>query len=231
MNNLVLVRHGQSQWNQERRFTGFYDADLTQKGKSEAEYAGKLIKKLNIEFHAYFTSELKRAINTLKIILNILDESNIKINKAWELNERHYGGLTGLNKDETIKKYGAKQVQIWRRSFDISPPSMESDHPYKNKINSNILGESLKDTFERVVPYYDKKIKPLISSKKNVLISFHGNSCRALLMQILNISKKKITELELPTGNPLLIRFENNLKVRDYKYLDPKRSKKIISNI
>jgi len=231
MNNLVLVRHGQSQWNQESRFTGFYDADLTQKGQSEAEYAGKLIKKLDIEFNAFFTSELKRAINTLKIILNILNKSNIEINKAWELNERHYGGLTGLNKDETIKKYGAKQVQIWRRSFDISPPPMESDHPYKNEINSNILGESLKDTFERVVPYYDKKIKPLILSKKNVLVSFHGNSCRALLMQILNISKKKIIELELPTGNPLLIRFKNDLKVHDYKYLDSKRSKKIISNI
>ena len=231
MNNLVLVRHGQSQWNQESRFTGFYDADLTQKGQSEAEYAGKLIKKLDIEFNAFFTSELKRAINTLKIILNILNKSNIEINKAWELNERHYGGPTGLNKQATIKKYGAKQVQIWRRSFDISPPPMESDHPYKNEINSNILGESLKDTFERVVPYYDKKIKPLILSKKNVLVSFHGNSCRALLMQILNISKKKIIELELPTGNPLLIRFKNDLKVHDYKYLDSKRSKKIISNI
>jgi len=230
MNNLILVRHGQSQWNLERRFTGFYDIDLTQQGKNEAEYAGQLIKKLNIEFDTYFTSELKRAANTLNIILNILNKKNIEINKAWELNERHYGGLTGLNKDETIKKYGAKQVQIWRRSFDISPPPIESEHPYKNKINSTILCESLKDTFERVIPYYKKKIKPLISSKKNVLIVFHGNSCRALLMEIFNISKKKIVDLELPTGNPLLIKFSDNLKVKDYKYLDTKRAKKIIFN-
>jgi len=230
MNNLILVRHGQSQWNLERRFTGFYDIDLTQQGKNEAEYAGQLIKKLNIEFDTYFTSELKRAANTLNIILNILNKKNIEINKAWELNERHYGGLTGLNKDETIKKYGAKQVQIWRRSFDISPPPIESEHPYKNKINSTILCESLKDTFERVIPYYKKKIKPLISSKKNVLIVFHGNSCRALLMEIFNISKKKIVDLELPTGNPLLIKFSDNLKIEDYKYLDTKRAKKIIFN-
>ena len=230
MNNLVLVRHGQSQWNLERRFTGFYDIDLTQQGKNEAEYAGQLIKKLNIEFDTYFTSELKRAANTLNIILNILNKKNIEINQAWELNERHYGGLTGLNKDETIKKYGAKQVQIWRRSFDISPPPIESEHPYKNEINSTILCESLKDTFERVIPYYKKKIEPLISSKKNVLIVFHGNSCRALLMEIFNISKKKIVDLELPTGNPLLIKFSDNLKVKDYKYLDTKRAKKIIFN-
>ena len=231
MNNLVLVRHGQSQWNLERRFTGFYDIDLTQQGKNEAEYAGQLIKKLNIEFDTYFTSELKRAVNTLNIILNILNKKNIEINKAWELNERHYGGLTGLNKDETIKKYGAKQVHIWRRSFDISPPPIESEHPYKNKINSTILCESLKDTFERVIPYYKKKIEPLISSKKNVLIVFHGNSCRALLMKIFSISKRKIVDFEFPTGNPLLIKFSDNLKVEDYKYLDTKRAKKIIFNV
>ena len=148
MNNLILVRHGQSKFNLERRFTGFYDVDLTLKGETEAKYAGELIKKLDIKFDAYFTSELKRASNTLNIILKVLNISNAQINKAWELNERHYGGLTGLNKDETIKKYGAEQVKIWRRSFDIPPPKMESDHPFKKKINSEILGESLKDTFE-----------------------------------------------------------------------------------
>ena len=158
MNNLILVRHGQSLWNKERRFTGWADIDLTEKiGKSEARQAGQLIKGLSIEFDAYFTSQLKRAINSLNIIMEVLNKPNIKINKAWELNERHYGGLTGLNKDETIKKYGAKQVNIWRRSFDISPPPIESEHPYKNKINSTILCESLKDTFERVIPYYKKK--------------------------------------------------------------------------
>jgi len=231
MNNLILVRHGQSKFNLERRFTGFYDIGLTSKGESEAKYAGELIKKLNIKFDAYFTSELIRASNTLDIILKVLNISNAEINKAWELNERHYGGLTGLNKDETIKKYGEEQVKIWRRSFDIPPPKMESDHPFRKKIKSEIMGESLKNTFERVVPYFDKKIKPLILSNKNILIVFHGNSCRALLMKILNISKKKIIDFEIPTGNPLLIKFENNSEVKDFKYLDQKREKKILFNI
>ena len=231
MNNLILVRHGQSLWNKERRFTGFVDIELTENGKFEAEYAGKLIKELNIEFDAYFTSQLTRAVDSLSIILKILDKSNVTINKAWELNERHYGGLTGLNKDDTIKKYGAKQVQIWRRSFDTRPPPMDKQHPYKNKIKSNISSESLKDTIKRVTPYYEKKIKPLIYSKKNILIVFHGNSCRALLMEIFNISKQKIIEFEIPTGNPLLIKFGDNLKVQDYKYLDSKRAKKIFFNI
>ena len=231
MNNLILVRHGQSKFNLERRFTGFYDVDLTSRGESEAKYAGELIKKLNINFDAYFTSKLVRASNSLNIILKILNISNPHIYKAWELNERHYGGLTGLDKDQTIKKYGIQQVKIWRRSFDTPPPKMESDHPLKNKIKSKIIGESLKDTFNRVVPYFKEKIKPLILSNKNILIVFHGNSCRALLMEILNISKEKIVEFEIPTGNPLLIKFEKNLKVIDCKYLDDKRSRKILFNV
>jgi len=237
MNNLILVRHGQSQWNLERRFTGFYDIDLTKKGRSEAKYAGQLIKELNINFDSYFTSQLKRAINSLNIILTVLNKTNVKINKAWELNERNYGGLTGLNKDEIIKKHGIKQVQIWRRSFDIPPPPMDSQHPYKDKIfskiptNKMLKGESLKDTFERVVPYYEKEIAPLISSQKNILIVFHGNSCRALLKKIFNISKEEIIKFEIPTGNPLVIRFEDNLKVYDYKYLDTRRTKKILFNV
>ena len=231
MNNLILVRHGQSLWNREKRFTGFVDIELTEDGKSEAEHAGRLIKELNIEFEAYFTSVLKRAINSLNIILEILNKPNVKINTAWELNERHYGELTGLNKDDTVIKYGNKQVQIWRRSFDTRPPPMGKQHPYRNKINSNILSESLEDTIKRVIPYYEKKINPLISAKKNILIVFHGNSCRALLMKILNISKEKIVEFEIPTGNPLLLKFGDNLKVQDYKYLDTKRSRKILFNV
>ena len=231
MNNLILVRHGQSLWNREKRFTGFVDIELTEDGKSEAEHAGRLIKELNIEFDAYFTSVLKRAINSLNIILEILNKPNVKINKAWELNERHYGELTGLNKDDTVIKYGNKQVQIWRRSFDTRPPPMGKQHPYRNKINSNILSESLEDTIKRVIPYYEKKINPLIFAKKNILIVFHGNSCRALLMKILNISKEKIVEFEIPTGNPLLVKFGDNLEIQDYKYLDTKRAKKILFNI
>ena len=232
MNNLILVRHGQSKYNLQRRFTGFYDVELTEQGEAEAKYSGQLIKKLNIEFDSYFTSQLKRAANSLNIILRVLNKPNVEISKAWELNERHYGGLTGLNKDETMKKYGIQQVQTWRRSFDIRPPLMDNNHPYKNKIDShNIFSESLKDTFERVIPYYNKNIKPLLLSRKNILIVFHGNSCRALLMKIFNISKEKIVEFEIPTGNPLLIRLEKNLQVKSYEYLDKKRAKKILFNI
>ena len=229
MNNLILVRHGQSQWNKERRFTGWMDIGLTNQGKSEAKHAGELIKKLDINFQVCFTSNLIRAINSLEIILESLNNKGIEIIKTNSLNERHYGGLTGLNKDETIKKYGEKQVKIWRRSFDIPPPKMESNHPYKDKIKSNISSESLKNTFERVVPYYEKNIAPLLT-KKNIIIVFHGNSCRALLMKIFNISIKKITEFEIPTGNPIIIRFDNDLKIKDFEYLDKKRAKEIIFN-
>ena len=231
MSHLILVRHGQSEWNLQKRFTGWVDVDLTANGKLEACKAGELIKDLNIEITYFYSSYQKRALNTLKLILNTIRVKNEKIIKAWELNERHYGGLTGLNKDETIKKYGDKQVKIWRRSFNTPPPKMEVDHPYKNKINSSISSESLKDTFDRVVPFFNKKIKPIIKNNKNVLIVFHGNSCRALLMDILNISKEKINELEIPTANPLNIRFNKNLDVQDYKYLDKKREKKILFNV
>ncbi len=240
MNNLILVRHGQSLWNKEKRFAGWADIDLTKQGKEEAEYAGKLIKKLNIKFDSFFTSLQKRASNTLSIILDILNEPNASINKAWQLNERHYGGLTGLNKDEMIKKHGAEQVQIWRRSFDIPPPPMELSsphHPSKNRTFAEIptdkipIGESLKDTFERVVPYYESKIKPLIFLKRNILVSAHGNSLRALCKKILNILKKNIIKFEIPTGNPMLVTFSDNFEVKEYKYLDLKRSKKILFNV
>jgi 2,3-bisphosphoglycerate-dependent phosphoglycerate mutase len=231
MNNLVLVRHGQSLWNKERRFTGWANIELTENGKLEAKKAGELINELNIEFHACFTSKLNRAINSLEIILGILGNKNLNISKTESLNERHYGSLTSLNKDEMIKKYGKKQVNIWRRSFDVSPPPMEKEHPYKNKINSDVLSESLNDTFNRVVPYFDKVVKPLIHSKKNILMVFHGNSIRALLMKIFNISKEKITEFEIPTGNPLLIEFNEKMDVNKYKYLDKKRARKILFNV
>ena len=240
MNNLILVRHGQSLWNKTRTFTGWADIDLTEQGKFEAEYSGQLIKKLNIEFDSYFTSVQIRAINTLSIILNILKKSEAKFKKAWQLNERHYGELTGLNKDQMIKKHGEKQVHVWRRSFDIPPPPMKTSNPYhptKNKNYANIpldsipASESLKNTFDRVVPYYEKEIEPLVSLKKNVLVSAHGNSLRALCKKIFNISNKKIIDLEIPTGNPLLISFEDNLKMKEYKYLDNKRAKKILFNV
>jgi len=240
MNNLLLLRHSQSLWNKQHRFTGWADIELTEQGKSEAKYAGQLIKKLNIEFDVYFTSVQIRAINTLEIILDILNKKNSEIKKAWELNERHYGALTGLNKDEMMKKHGKKQVHIWRRSFDVPPPPMEKtnlNHPSKNKAYINIPSskipstESLKNTFERVMPYYKKNIKPLLVSNKNIFISAHGNSLRALCKKLLNISNKKIIDFEIPTGNPLLISFGENLEVKKYKYLDAKRARKILFNI
>ena len=237
MSKLILVRHGQSLWNKERRFTGWADIELTEQGQEEAEYAGKLIKELNLEFDACFTSVQKRAVDTLSIILNILNKSNTEVKKAWELNERHYGALTGLNKNEMITKHGHEQVHVWRRSFDIPPPKMDTSNPYhptKNKIYKNIPkkkipeSESLKDTFNRVIPYYNNKIEPLISLKKNVLISAHGNSLRALCKKILNISNEKIVNFEIPTGNPLLIKFDNNKKVKEALYLDKKRANELI---
>ena len=240
MNNLILIRHGQSVWNLEKRFTGWADVDLTDQGKYEAKYAGQLIKKLNIELDAYITSVQKRAINTLEIILDILNKKNSEFKKAWELNERHYGALTGLNKNEMMKKLGTQQIHIFRRSWNVPPPSMSKthpEHPSKNKTYTNIPadkipdGESLKNTFDRVMPYYEKNIKPLLSSNKNILISAHGNSLRALCKKLLSISNKKITDFEIPTGNPLLITFGKNLEVVKYKYLDAKRAKNILFNV
>ena len=157
----------------------------------------------------------------------------MEISKAWELNERHYGVLTGLNKDEIIKKHGIKQVQIWRRSFDVPPPPMNSQHSYQNTYKSVPKdkipkSESLKDTFERVVPYYKKEVEPLIFLKKNILIVAHGNSLRALCKRLFDVSKDNIINFEIPTGNPLLIRFKDNFKVNDFKYLDSNRAKKIL---
>ena len=240
MNNLILVRHGQSLWNLQKRFTGWANIDLTEKGKSEAKYAGKLIKDLNIEFDAHFTSLQKRAINTIEIILDILgaDKSNLK--KSWKLNERHYGDLTGLNKNDMMKKHGDKQIHIWRRSFNIAPPPIEKTNPnffkieqeYKPILNDKIPNvESLEDTFERVVPYYEKNIEPLLFAGKNVLIAAHGNSLRSLCKKLFNISIDKIVDFEIPTGNPLLIKFKNKLIIEKFKYLDNERSIKILFNI
>ena len=238
MNNLILVRHGQSLWNKERKFTGFADIDLTEKGKSEASTAGYLIKNLNINIDVSYTSFLKRAIKTLT---TILQENSLvlKFNTAWELNERHYGSLTGLNKDETKKKIGEVQFKKYRRSWDIPPPAMSEDdknHSLFSPLNASIpvgmtpFTESLKDTYERVIPYYEKEIQKHIKENKNVLISAHGNSLRALCKHLFKISDQKINELEIPTGNPLIIEFDNNLKIQKNYYLDEARAKNIIFN-
>ena len=218
MSKLILTRHGQSVWNAENRFTGWVDVDLSDKGKDEAKKSGDLLNKLNIKIDICYTSYLKRAIETLTIILKVINLS-MKFNTAWELNERHYGSLTGLNKEETKNKIGEEQFKKYRRSWDIAPPPIEEKNEYQNlfsPLNVNIpLGmtpftESLKNTYDRVVPFYENEIMKNLVEDKNVLISAHGNSLRALCKYLFNISDTKINELEIPTGNPLIIEFGNN---------------------
>jgi len=235
MSHLFLVRHGQSVWNLENRFTGWVDVDLAPKGKLEACKAGELIKYEKIKIDYYFTSYQKRAINTLKLILNTMGIKDAEIIKGWQLNERHYGSLTGLNKDEMKKKLGEKKVHEFRRSWDISPEPLNKNNPY-HPLNIDIYKdipkdmipdtESLKDTYERVVPYYKKNILPLIN--KNIIIAAHGNSVRALCKYLFKIDNEKISKLEIPTGNPLLIKFDNNKKVEEASYLDQKRANDLI---
>ena len=237
MINLILVRHGQSQWNLENRFTGWYDAELTNNGLEEARNAGLLIKNLGIKFNYGFTSYQTRAIKTFETILKTSGIKILSITKAWQLNERHYGSLQGLNKDETAKKHGEKQVMIWRRSYDTPPPPQNRDdpeHPINSKLYSDIDpklvpdSESLKDTYNRTVPYYNKNIEPLLKKSENVLISAHGNSLRALCKNIFEISDDMIVKLEIPTGNPIHIQFEKGLQLKNYKYLDKARAREFI---
>jgi|TARA_B110000967_G_C18715194_1_gene474806 2,3-bisphosphoglycerate-dependent phosphoglycerate mutase len=238
MSKLILTRHGQSIWNAENRFTGWVDVDLSEKGVLEAQKSGQLIKKLNIDIDVSYTSFLKRAIKTLTTILK---ENNLelKFNTSWEINERHYGSLTGLNKEETKNKIGEDQFKKYRRSWDIAPPPMSEDDENRSlfsPLNASIpfgmipFTESLKNTYDRVIPYYEKEIGKKIQDSKNVLISAHGNSLRALCKYLFKISDEKINELEIPTGNPLIIEFDNNLVVKKYYYLDENRAKTIIFN-
>ena len=236
MSKLILTRHGQSVWNAENRFTGWVDVDLSKKGIEEAEKSGELIKELNIKIDISYTSFLKRAIKTLTTILQ-KNKLDLKFNTAWQLNERHYGSLTGLNKDETKKKIGEEQFKKYRRSWDIPPPPMSENSKYLSNfspLNGSIpigmtpFTESLRNTYERVVPFYEKEIKKNLSDSKNILVSAHGNSLRALCKFLFNISDEKINELEIPTGNPLVIEFEKNLKIEKYFYLDKTRAKNII---
>ena len=238
MSKLILTRHGQSIWNADNKFTGWVDVDLSDKGREEAKKSGELLNKLNIKIDISYTSYLKRAIETLTIILKSIGLS-MKFNTAWELNERHYGSLTGLNKEETKKKIGEEQFKRYRRSWDIAPPPMAEDSKYLENfspLNGGIpqnkipLTESLKSTYERVIPYYDIEINKNLKNGKNILISAHGNSLRALCKYLYKISDIKINELEIPTGNPLIIEFDNQLKIRKYYYLDDTRAKNIIFN-
>ena len=219
---LVLIRHGESQWNLENRFTGWKDVDLSPKGMEEAKAAGKALKEIGLVFDIAYTSYLKRAIKTLNFVLEEMDELYIPVNKSWRLNERHYGALQGLNKAETAKKYGDEQVHIWRRSFDIAPPSIDetseyypkSDRRYADLADKDIpLGESLKDTIARVLPYWHSDISKSLEEGKNVIVAAHGNSLRALIKYLLNISDEEILNLNLTTGKPLVFEIDKDLKV------------------
>ena len=239
MSKLFLVRHGQSEWNSQNRFTGWVDVNLSDQGRAEAKKSGEMLNALNINIDFFYTSFLKRAINTLEIILSEINKKNENYIKAWELNERHYGSLTGLDKDEMKKKLGEELFKKYRRSWDIAPPPQEDNSeneklysPLNKNINKTLIPktESLKDTYKRVIPYFNKEIKHHLESNKNVLIAAHGNSLRALCKMLLKISDEKINELEIPTGNPLIINFEKDLTIQSIKYLDNSREKKIISN-
>jgi 2,3-bisphosphoglycerate-dependent phosphoglycerate mutase len=238
MGKLILTRHGQSIWNAENKFTGWVDVGLSEQGILEAKNSGKLIKNLNINIDITYTSFLKRAIKTLTVIL---EENNLKLelNTSWELNERHYGSLTGLNKEEIKKQIGEEQFKKYRRSWDVSPPPMSKNDKNQSlfsPLNTSIpqglipLTESLKDTYNRVIPFFESKIKPDLQKNKNIIITAHGNSLRALCKKLFNISDQKINELEIPTGNPLIIEFDQNLSVKDVQYLDKSREKSIITN-
>ena len=234
MSYLVLVRHGQSVWNLEKKFTGWVDVDLTENGKSEAKKAGELINKNNLKIDLYFSSVQLRAKNTLKIIQRELKDNKVP-SEAWELNERHYGALTGLNKDEMKVKLGENKVHQFRRSWDLRPDPLDKQNPYhpsnleiyknipEDKIPST---ESLKDTYERVIDFYKKKIE--IINDKNILISAHGNSIRALCKYLFNLDNNVISKLEIPTGNPLLIEVNGDKKILSAKYLDYDRAKDLL---
>ena len=235
MNYLILVRHGQSKWNLEKRFTGWVDVDLTENGKLEAEKAGSLIKEKNISIDIYYSSLQLRAKNTLKIIQKILRDKKDFI-KAWQINERHYGALTGLNKEEMSQKIGKDKVYQFRRSWEMKPDPLSKESPYhpsKIETYNNIPKgkipdtESLKDTYERVIKFYDEEIKRHLRNK-NILISAHGNSLRALCKYLFKLDENQIAKLEIPTGNPLLIEINENLKIQVCKYLDKERAKDLV---
>jgi 2,3-bisphosphoglycerate-dependent phosphoglycerate mutase len=225
MPTLVLLRHGQSQWNLENRFTGWWDVGLTERGTAEAHAAGMLLRDKGFDFDLCFTSLQSRAIRTLDLVLEAMDRSWLPVIKDWHLNERHYGGLTGLNKADMIAKVGAEQVQIWRRSFDVPPPPLDEDSPFRVRGDRRYAGidiphsESLKDTIARVLPYYEEAIVPRLREGKRVIISAHGNSLRALEKHLSNIADAEIVALEIPTGQPIVYELGDDLSVKDRYYL------------
>jgi 2,3-bisphosphoglycerate-dependent phosphoglycerate mutase len=225
MPTLVLLRHGQSQWNLENRFTGWWDVDLSAAGVEEARAAGRVLKESGFDFDCCFTSVLTRAIRTLHLVLHEMDRLWLPVTKDWRLNERHYGGLTGLNKQEMIEQVGAEQVKIWRRSYDIPPPPLPEDSPYDVSGDRRYAGvdvprtESLKNTIARAVPYYEAEIAPALAERKRVLVSAHGNSLRGIIKYLSNISDEEIVGLEIPTGKPIVYELADDLSVERRYYV------------
>ena len=226
MPRLVLIRHGQSAWNLENRFTGWWDVDLTDKGVAEARAAGELLAARGLDFDLTFTSLQTRAIKTLNLALEAMGRLWLPVEKDWRLNERHYGGLTGLDKAETAAKHGDEQVHIWRRSFDVPPPPLEPGSAYDLSQDRRYAGiaipqaESLKDTIARVLPYWEQRIAPALKDGQRVLISAHGNSLRALVKHLSGISDDDITSLEIPTGQPIVYDLDSDLNATDRYYLN-----------
>ena len=228
MYKIILIRHGESVWNKENRFTGWVDVELTEKGEAEAKNAGEKLKNLGYKFDIAFTSFLKRANKTLNIILDVMGETGIEIRKTWRLNERHYGALQGLNKSETAAKYGEDQVLVWRRGYDVPIPPLSKDsemYPGKDPLYADLkeseipLSENLKMVVERVVPYWESNIVPAIRANKSVIVAASGNSLRALLKHIENMSDADIVEFNFPTGIPLLCELDSDLKLVKRSFL------------
>ena len=225
MPQLVLIRHGQSQWNLENRFTGWWDVDVTEKGAEEARAAGRLMRDKGLDFDIAFTSLQTRAIKTLNLALEEMTRLWLPVEKDWRLNERHYGGLTGLDKAQTAAKHGDEQVHIWRRSFDIPPPPMEAGSEFDLSSDRRYAGiaipntESLKDTIDRVLPYWESRIAPELKAGKRVIISAHGNSLRALVKHLSGIADDEITSLEIPTGQPIVYELDDQLAEVERYYL------------
>jgi len=236
MPTLAMIRHGQSEWNLANRFTGWTDVNLTEQGISEARKSGQLIAAGGYEFSRAYTSVLKRAIRTLWFALEEMDRVWLPQTTAWQLNERHYGALQGLNKAETAEKHSAEQVHIWRRSYDIPPPALAGDDERHPRHDPRYAGvdpallpgtESLKTTLERVLPYWEAEIAPRVKAGEDVIIAAHGNSIRALAKHLLAIGDDEITGLEIPTGNPLVLDLDDSFAVREVKYLDQDRAAEI----
>lgn len=241
MKKVVLIRHGQSTWNNENKFTGWTDVDLTELGEKEAAEAGKLLKKEGFSFDKAYTSYLKRAIKTLNIVLDEMDLDWIPVEKTWLLNEKHYGMLQGLNKSETAAKYGDEQVLIWRRSYDIPPAALEEDdersplmdNRYKKIDRKNLpLTESLKETVDRILPYWENEILASLKDNNEIIVAAHGNSLRGIVKHLKNISDENIVNFNMPTGIPYVFEFDDNLEVvKDYFLGDPEEIKKLMDAV